>query len=95
MREKAKQIAELLKLLANEHRLMILCALIESPLTVSKLAEKVPGISQPALSQNLALFKAHGVLSYEKTGQTVTYSIGDSRVTEVMATLKKYYCDPE
>jgi DNA-binding transcriptional ArsR family regulator len=93
MEEKAKQIAELLKLLANENRLMILCALIESPQTVSKLAERVPNITQPALSQHLSLFKAHGVLDYTKSGQTVTYAIADQRVTEIIATLKKYYCD--
>ena len=34
MEEKAKNIAELLKILANEHRLLILCALGKGPLTV-------------------------------------------------------------
>ena len=29
MEEKAKQVAELLKLLANENRLLLLCALLE------------------------------------------------------------------
>ena len=92
MDEKAKQVAKLLKLLANENRLMILCALIESPMAVSKIAERVPDITQSALSQHLALFKEHGVLDREKSGQSVIYSIADGRVTEVIATLKKYYC---
>ena len=37
MEEKAKKIAELLKLLANEHRLLILCALVQGPLTVGEI----------------------------------------------------------
>lgn len=95
MEEKAKRIAELLKILANENRLMILCALMENPMTVSKIAEKVPKITQPALSQHLALFKAHGILGYEKSGLNITYYIADHRIEEIINTLKKYYCDNE
>ena len=93
MLEQAKQITELLKILANENRLMILCALMEKPLTVNKISEKVPNITQSALSQHLALFKAHGILDYVKTGQNITYSIADRRVEEIIHTIKKYYCE--
>lgn len=95
MEEKAKQIAELLKLLSNENRLLILCALIEQPLQVGRLAEKVPNITQSALSQHLALLKAYGILDYTKTGQSITYSLADPRVAEVMSVLKQYYCEPK
>lgn len=50
MERKAKQIAELLKVLANENRLLILCELIKEPKTVSSLGEKMPNITQSALS---------------------------------------------
>lgn len=93
MKDKAKKIAELLKILANENRLMILCALIEEPQSVSKLSEKVPHITQSALSQHLALLKAHGILDYTKSGQIITYSIADHRVEAVFDVLKKYYCN--
>ena len=93
MEQKAKQIAELLKILANENRLMILCALMEQPLTVNKISEKIPNITQPALSQHLTLFKAHGILNHVKSGQSVTYSIADHRVEEIINTIKKYYCN--
>ena len=93
MEEKAKQIAALLKMLANENRLMILCALMEQPMTVSKIAEKISGITQPALSQHLTLLKAHGILNNTKSGQNITYSIADCRVKEIIHTIKKYYCD--
>jgi DNA-binding transcriptional ArsR family regulator len=93
MEEKARKIAELLKVLANKNRLMILCALIESPQSVGKLAEKVPNITQSALSQHLAILKAHGILDYSKSGQSITYSIADHRVEAVLDVLKKYYCN--
>lgn len=93
MEEKAKQIAELLKMLANENRLMILCSLMKQPMNVSKIAEKIPNITQSALSQHLALLKAYGILDYSKSGQSITYSIADHRVEQVINVLKEYYCD--
>jgi len=79
--------------LANENRLMILCALIEQPMTVSETAKYVPGISQSALSQHLSLLKAHGILDHKKSGQHITYSIADRRVKKLINMLKKYYCN--
>lgn len=95
MEEKAKKIAELLKVLANENRLLILCALIKQPMTVGEIAKYVPNITQSALSQHLALLKAHGVLDFVKSGQCITYSIADLRVEKIVDVLKKYYCGPE
>ena len=93
MEEKAKQIAELLKMLANENRLMIFCALMERPMTVGDIAKHVPNITQSALSQHLTLLKAHGILDFSKSGQSITYSIADHRVEEIIHVLKKYYCN--
>lgn len=93
MEERAKQIAELLKVLANENRLMIFCALMERPMNVGEISKYVPGITMSALSQHLSLLKAHGILDYNKSGQNVTYSIADHRVEEIIHVLKKYYCD--
>ena len=95
MEEKAKQIAELLKVLANENRLMIFCALMNRPMNVSELIKYVPNITLSGLSQHLALLKAHGILTCSKSGQNVTYEIADHRVEELMHVLKRYYCDTE
>lgn len=93
MEENAQQIAELLKALANESRLLILCCLMERPMAVSEIAKRVPKISQSALSQHLALLKARAILGCNKAGQSVTYFIADERVNEVVEVLKKYYCE--
>jgi DNA-binding transcriptional ArsR family regulator len=95
MRENAKKVAELLKALANENRLLILCALTDGAKTVGELSRFVPGITQGALSQHLSLLKAHGILDKTKSGQSVTYFIADTRVGEILKTLKTYYCAPE
>ena len=95
MEERAKIIADLLKLLANENRLLILCALIKGPMSVGKIAEFIPNITSSALSQHLNLLRRAGILGSNKSAQTVTYFIVDIKVTEVISTLKKYYCKDE
>ncbi|HHV64347.1 MAG TPA: winged helix-turn-helix transcriptional regulator [Peptococcaceae bacterium] len=88
----AKEIADLLKVMANQHRLMILCYLIERPMNVSEIHEKIPAISQSALSQNLALLKAHGIVSSNKYGLLNVYRINDVRIEKLIQTLKETYC---
>lgn len=93
MEKSAKKVADLLRVLANEHRLMILCVLLKSPQTVGGIAEKIGNISQSALSQHLSLLKAHSILTSQKSGLNVTYSIADTRVKEIIDVLKAYYCE--
>lgn len=93
MEEKAKKIAELLKLLANEHRLLILCALIKEPMSVGKIHEFTPNISPSALSQHLSHLKAVGILTSDKQGMHVIYRIADETVIELMDFLKEHYCE--
>jgi len=93
IQDKAKQIAGLLKILANENRLVIFCCLMDRPMTVNEISRYVPKITQSALSQHLTLLKAHGLLDFEKSGQSITYSIADCRVNEIIHVLKKYFCN--
>ena len=90
--QKAKEIAELLKLLANQHRLLILCALMTGPLTVSQIYEHTPSISSSALSQHLSQLKMAGILDSEKNGMNVTYRIQDKRIISLIGAIKENYC---
>ncbi|MPW25886.1 metalloregulator ArsR/SmtB family transcription factor [Alkalibaculum sp. M08DMB] len=92
MEEKAKQVAELLKVLANENRLLILCLLIEGPMTVGELSTNISNITQSAISQHLSMLKAHGILDSTKKGQNITYFIHDDRILSVIEILKEKYC---
>ncbi len=91
MKEKAKEIADLLKLVANENRLLILCELSKEPQTVGSLLEKL-NITQSGLSQHLALLKANGILDYDKKAQTITYNVKDERILVLLNTIKETYC---
>ncbi|ADL06763.1 ArsR/SmtB family transcription factor [Lacrimispora saccharolytica] len=92
MEEQAKKIAELLKILANEHRLLILCALIQGPLAVGEIHKYTPNITSSALSQHLNQMKTAGILSSEKLGMNVVYSIQDQRVILLIGSIKEHYC---
>lgn len=93
MEEKARQIADLLKKLANEHRLLVLCALIRGPLTVGEIHTHTPNITASALSQHLNQMKTAGILESEKQGMNVFYQIADERILALMEALKQNYCD--
>lgn len=93
MLERVKEISELLRVLANENRLAIVCHLIEKPMTVSELHEKLDHVTQPALSQHLAVLKANKILDSNKSGLTITYFIQDKRIINIIKELKRTYCD--
>lgn len=93
MIENVKIISELLKVLSNENRLLIVCHLLESPMTVSQLHKNINNLTQSALSQHLAMLKAHKILDSDKNGLSITYYIKDDRVRNVMKVLKENYCD--
>ena len=88
----ATEVAGILRALANERRLMILCRLVEcGEANVSTLAEVV-GLSQSALSQHLAKMRAEGLVTFRRESQTLWYRIADPRIEELFATLHKLFC---
>ena len=95
MEEQAKRIAELLKMLANEHRLLILCALLKGKRTVGDIHQYTPNITASALSQHLGQMRIAGILSSEIQGMNVFYWIQDERVIALIEAIKKEYCPDE
>jgi ArsR family transcriptional regulator len=88
----AIEVADVLRALANERRLMILCKLVEwGEANVNTLAEAV-GLSQSALSQHLAKMRDEGIVAFRRESQTIWYRIADSRIEQLFATLYKLYC---
>ena len=77
----------LLRALANERRLLILCKLASGgEANVNSLAEAV-GLSQSALSQHLAKMREEGLVAYRRESQTLWYRIADPRIEALLATL--------
>lgn len=94
LEEKAAEAARLLRLLANERRLLVLCHLVaEGEMTVGALAEAV-GLSQPALSQHLALLREDGLLATRREAQAVFYRLADPKAARLLALLRDLYCPP-
>ena len=91
MKNNAGQAVGLLKQLANENRLWILCQLLEGELSVGELNQRVE-LSQSALSQHLAKLRQDGLVSTRKQGLNVYYSLGNPSVAKVLETLHGIYC---
>ncbi|HRE61082.1 MAG TPA: metalloregulator ArsR/SmtB family transcription factor [Micropepsaceae bacterium] len=89
--ESAERAAALLRALANERRLLILCQLGDGELTVGALQARI-GVSQSALSQHLALLREEGIVATRRAGQTIYYRIADPAAVQVIATLAGIFC---
>jgi DNA-binding transcriptional ArsR family regulator len=88
----ATKVADILRALANERRLMVLCKLVEwGEANVGSLAEAV-GLSQSALSQHLAKMRDEGLVDFRREGQTLWYRVAEPRVELLLAYLQKLYC---
>src|ERR1700704_1542332 len=73
--KQAGEAAQLLKLLGNEKRLLILCFLaVRGEMTVGELIDVVK-LSQSALSQHLGKLRADGLVAYRRTSQTLHYRV--------------------
>lgn len=88
----AAEAASLMRTLANESRLLMLCHLMESgELSVGELVDRI-GLSQSALSQHLAKLREEGLVATRKDAQTVFYRIADPRAGQVLALLHDIFC---
>ncbi|MGI9234173.1 MAG: ArsR/SmtB family transcription factor [Woeseiaceae bacterium] len=91
LHDMASHAVELLKAMANEWRLMILCQLAEGEKTVSEL-QSILGLSQSALSQHLAILRRERIVRSRKHAQSVSYSLSGEDATKVMETLHDVFC---
>jgi DNA-binding transcriptional ArsR family regulator len=92
--ERVTEAAQLLRLLSNERRLLVLCLLLsQGEMSVGALAEAV-GLSQPALSQHLALMRAEGLVATRRAAQTIHYRVADKRAERVVEVLHELFCAP-
>jgi DNA-binding transcriptional ArsR family regulator len=79
--------ADVLKALASPKRLEIIHLLAEGPREVGRLAEEL-GISQPNVSQHLALMRSAGVVEAERDGREVRYRLSDPEIIAACETMR-------
>lgn len=94
LKDKASQASCLLKSLANDKRLLILCHLSENERSVGEL-ERLVDLSQSALSQHLARLRRDNLVQTRREAQTIFYSIASVEVGAIMQTLYNLYCAEE
>lgn len=87
----AEEAATFLKALANGQRLMILCNLVEGPLTVGELNERVD-LSQSALSQHLAVLRESNVVTTTRESQSIRYALPSGAATRIIEILYAEFC---
>lgn len=91
MQRNARQAARLLKTLASDQRLMILCHLAGGERSVGELQAHVV-LSQSALSQHLARLRREHVVTTRRDAQSIYYTLADPNVIAIMRALYDVYC---
>ena len=93
MQDSAAQAEELLKAMANRHRLVILCQLIDGERSVGDLAELLE-LRDANVSQHLALLRKDGLVTTRRQGQTIWYAIASESARKLVETLYQIFCAP-
>lgn len=90
----ANEAADLLAVLANANRLMVLCHLLKEEMAVGPLAEAV-GMTQSALSQQLAKLRALKLVETRRNGRTIYYRLASREVAMILETLYGMFCSTD
>lgn len=91
MRKAAGAATALLRALANEDRLLLLCQLSQGEQAVGEL-EALLDIRQPTLSQQLGVLRAEGLVKTRRDGKRIHYSVADADALAVLKLLYARFC---
>jgi ArsR family transcriptional regulator, virulence genes transcriptional regulator len=90
--QQSQEAAGLLKAMANECRILVLCHLtVSGELSVGQLVERI-GLSQSALSQHLAKLRQERLVATRKEAQMVYYRLRDPKAEQLLALLHDLFC---
>lgn len=91
MQRSAADAVYLLKGLANENRLVIMCVLAEGECSVGQLNQRI-SLSQSALSQHLAVLREQGLVQTRRASQTIYYRLAETPALKIIHLLHDIYC---
>ncbi|VAV88878.1 Transcriptional regulator, ArsR family [hydrothermal vent metagenome] len=91
MQANASRATNMLKTMANESRLMILCQLADREMSVGELLEQIP-LSQSALSQHLSMLRKEKIVTTRRESQFIWYSLASGDARTLINTLYDLYC---
>ncbi|WP_193553225.1 ArsR/SmtB family transcription factor [Xanthomonas arboricola] len=91
LRASAGRACTLLKAMANEDRLLLLCQLAQGERNVGEL-HAATAIVQPTLSQQLGVLRDEGLVSTRREGKYIYYQLASTDVLAVMQALYASVC---
>jgi ArsR family transcriptional regulator len=91
MKRRAAEAATMLRAIAHEARLRVLCELVDGQRTAGQLVTS-SGLSQSALSQHLARLREEGLVTTRREAQTIYYRLADPKALTLIKTLYDLYC---
>jgi len=91
LERKASHAAAVLKSISNKWRLLILCQLVKGEKSVGELLSVID-LSQSALSQHLAVLRAHKLVNTRRESQVIHYSIRGDEAPVILGALYELYC---
>ena len=91
MQAAAGAASSVLRTLANEDRLLLLCQLSQGEKSVGEL-EALLDLHQPTLSQQLGVLRTEKLVNTRRDGKRIFYSIADQKILILIATLHSLYC---
>ncbi|MDE2598501.1 MAG: helix-turn-helix transcriptional regulator [Rhodocyclaceae bacterium] len=91
MRAAAGTATAVLRALANEDRLLLLCQLSQGEHSVGELEAQLD-IRQPTLSQQLGVLRKEELVDTRREGKYIYYAIADASVLALLKTLYSLYC---
>jgi ArsR family transcriptional regulator len=79
--------AEICAGLADPNRILILYALSQGPRNVTELCNEL-NMTQPSASRHLKVLRERGMVTTERRGTVIIYSLGDKRLVEALDLLR-------
>jgi ArsR family transcriptional regulator, virulence genes transcriptional regulator len=94
LRASAEQAADMLRSIGSAHRLIILCMLAEGPRTVTDICTAT-GMRQSLASQHLSRLRLDKLVTSERQGHFVHYSLSHPAAKEIIGVLYRHFCAPK
>lgn len=91
LHREAGRATTLLKVMANESRLQILCQLVHGEKSVSAIEQAV-GLRQSAISQHLAIMRRERIVATRREAQQIFYRLASPEAQAIMETLYQSFC---
>ncbi len=84
--------AEVCSAVADPNRILMIYSLAEKPMNVGELSRHLE-IPQPAISRHLKILRERGMVTANRDGQTITYTLTDRRIVQALDLLRGMLSD--